>query len=810
MTENEAPINSEPGVRYNVQLFVIGALEPDQPYALEKLTPTGEYDQIQRNDNLFNVTEDLRLIIEDNTTRGKPVPKIGAGHGTDSRSQFYKANDLLKFLNVFVKMLVEVRKFEGSSNDAKPIETDEVQAMFEVVDPPEDVAHIKGPRPGARTGQKFVKEFVDKVTRATGADNDNCIRDFAETPYNTRCRVEGKPLVASDVLYHYPALQPLPNDPADKKVGGIKISRDRDSKGKPVGYATVLFHPPPVLGDNYKLKVTIKDIKGHPMPLAEDSGDPSPTTGASKREDFHTSTITVWKRVKIHMIAYQESVDMTRPDAYPIKWDEVKNAYSDAFIEVEKPPQERIVPVSEEEWMNYLDEFVYGAGARAVNKGFKWRRDLWNIYKDKSVNDNTLFHADFAKYSFPQIHPVTYEFRSEESQIEDKLREIARLVGWDLEQLYRYDVSPFFKNNEDWLKAQKDVGYPPPIRVSIPTRLNPSQDDDPTSTHFLHLLAVRILHDKLGEADWRKVVDQRAKALGNRLGLCVLLCKPPNDDTTVQGDHIGGKIFFMHETDYDVTLTFVHEMGHALFLNHGATDAIANDLCVVSTEREGAAGPYFEEHCSEDMMSCLMSYENDRYGARALGRGAIPVEWHFCGVCLLNLRLYNIKRMLDSDESTIFKKLQYNLKPTIVYLDEDGNLNEGYLDEQLNYHQGCLPPMPKDSWQTLLARYPQEGVHNNDGKDCYKDISFLGWMEQTTHICSGTNRRLHASWHSTNEDVAKVSYTKIGDYWYSRLHSSKTQTGSTNITFTVAFGPKPKRGPDTLVVTSDPFRVTVK
>ncbi len=726
-------------VSYNVKLYIDKeALPADPTFSIERLdSSTGKFEEkidgkeITSLNMLALKNKDLTVVITDNTADGDPI----RGPSPLTRRRFYANNRLVNFLYVFVPLRMEVRKFEGQSTTPVNVTNDEVIAMFEIVDPPEDTANVKGPRPGAaspRTGKGFIENFIKTVTNGAGSGDDNCIRGFATRPFNGRCRRPGDTVAASDVLFRRRAGRrvPIPADPSDDKVG-----RTRIRAGEPVGTANLFFHPPPIFGDSYRFKITLNDAAGNAVLLRDDAG--------SECTDFQTSSITIWKRVEIHMVVRQEGVNYNI-----IKWDQVRKAYRDAFIDVKEPPPERRLEIPLNEWMGYLNRFVYGRG-NSLRRN--WRRALWRIYRRE---ENVVDHiTDFSDYSFPQEH--------------------------------------------DYIAAPG---------------LTPTDDNDPNAWDLLGLLAQRAVRDRLG-VPWRTF---RSPFRGRRIGLCVLLCKPASESSGVGGRHEGGKLFYMVRTG-DVTCTFIHEMGHALFLRHGATSVVratqnpsarplrADAPFVVRTEAGGEEGPFLDDHYSEDMIACVMSYNNDYYGDGGniladtdhpshFDTADHPTDWHFCGVCLLLLRLYDRGSMLRAANDS-FRKLQYFQKPTIAAIGGNSVTTEsGTVIRNIQFPNSLT--IRRGRRQPLFILYPQEGVIDNSGRDPYKDLCHLA----RSRIIGGQRR---GRWTSTNRTVADVRVIRRGNIWVSFLRGRRR--GNAAIAFEIHYGPAAGD-----VVTSDPVNVRVQ
>lgn len=751
---------------FNAKIFVNEKALADSLCSIEKYdSTTKKYVKMtdKPNDDLLATKEELFLFVEDNTASGDP----DAGPSGNSRSWFY-TNKARGILDISFPLRVEVRKFLGQAKDALPMKNDEVEVMFEIIDLQENITHLTGPREKKgkeepKTGKRFIKRFIARTRLRKGSD-DNGISGFAITPFDTNGRVPGDKVAASHVLKYHTGwfIKALPEDPSNKKRAKLGVRSGSDDKGKPLGMVEVFLRPPPILGDNYMLKVTIMRAK-YAARLRDNNG--------RQCKDFQTPTLTVWKRVRIHMIAYQEGANYKA-----IKWEEVKRAYRDAFIDVTDATY--AFEIKNNEWMNiYLTKYVYGPHNVYSNL---WMVGAWTAYRLTAQCSQ-----DLKKYSFPQ--------------------------GTDA-------AGNSLVPDDNW-------------------NTNSSWD-------LLGLLAKEIIKAKLSGTpgarpgpgwDWEHYADPskywetfKDPSKGRKIGICLLFCQKPSDNSNVCGAHSGGKIFYMVPNG-DVTNTFVHEMGHALFLEHGATAvaratrhpgallppvvpaaeirALSEASIVIRTEASGSSGPFFDQHDSEDMVSCVMSYSCDRYD----GKGNLlpkkgkpkayvvihdnPTDWHFCGVCLLQLRFYDGERMLKA-ANPAFRKMQYSRKPRIVLKDGGPIPSPTYgIDVQpIKFPHGRPPhlTLPTGNSRDLCILYRKEGVEDQLGRNPFKDLSYL-----TETRINGLKR---AEWHSTRPHVAMAHSVRVGDVWVSRLEA--ISPGTATITFKIRRGHKQ-------VVKSKPFVVKV-
>jgi hypothetical protein len=131
----------------------------------------------------------------------------------------------------------------------------------------------------------------------------------------------------------------------------------------------------------------------------------------------------------------------------------------------------------------------------------------------------------------------------------------------------------------------------------------------------------------------------------------MLCCKDISPDTNLAGMYIGNGQFFMSFMD-DYTETFVHELGHALYLRHGLTghschrrpSGVWDSPALVSV----VPPENLYDHDLGDAVSCVMSYGNACFD-KEQNRREHGVEWHFCAVCLLKLRFWNTASLNKED-----------------------------------------------------------------------------------------------------------------------------------------------------------------
>lgn len=593
------------------------------------------WQNVEKGDDLLQINNKLRIIIEDNT----------GWDGLQSRgSQYLKNSQKLKdILNFSIPLKLEIRKFYNNQQLTAE-KSRNIQAVIEALDPEEDVNHVKGvfteENANHVSGGDFINLFNKKI-REQSPNNDNCDESLAPDILVDRCRAAGGSVRADKILFYSNSNNNL-NRRKSAPSNVVVVDQWQEEVENNVKFITanIDFRPPPILGDNYILKISIeKKFKKRWKKVR-----------LKERDGYKTPEITIWRKVRLKLFVQgSSSNDASVYDS--IRWDDVKKAYSDAYIEVEYPTTPHSItssnkhPHSQKEsqtyyyiiptdqWINYLQNHVYA----------EWKSAEWKKWKEKHLKE---LKKDLDKYSFP--------------------------IG---------------KNGE----------------LSPPDNPKPSDNPNNTSWNFLGKLAHEIVKDVLSKEE---NVNACVKCgVSTKDCFYVLVCRPPSQYSTVGGRFEFGKLFYM-VTSGDVAKTLAHELGHALFLKHGATTFFKKPQAVV-TKRWGGdggdSGPFWDLHDSENMVSCIMSYENNHYNVEH------PVNWHFCGVCLLLLRFYDEEKLIGNN---IFNDVQYTLR-------KGGNMIIGYFKSK---HTDILK-MKKGESRALYVLYPREGVVNNLGLDYYKDVS---------------------------------------------------------------------------------------
>ncbi|MBC7090792.1 MAG: hypothetical protein H5T50_02615, partial [Nitrososphaeria archaeon] len=559
-------------VSYNVALKVQPPAQ-NTNYTIEReqdfLDYSGRpiYGPIEEEVDLTGSSNEFRICILENVGDN--------GSYISDKCQFYSRWNIMGKIDIYIPVRIEVSKL--AADEPEDYVGGEVSAIIELLDPPENIDIIKGPQGTGRNGAKFVKDLVYKE-----GGGDNCPNTFAPIKFRERCRSpqDNVDKVQKIVLDERKRPFRVHSENPNAIIVPIDCIEDKfeenSNKVIKIGYKRILLHFPPIAGNNYRLKISLINRSGKEVSIRDKSNP-----------DHHllyvqTPTITIWKRIKIEMVALQEGINYS-----DMKWWILKSTFADAFIEVEEPPPEKRYTITREEWMKYLGEEVYRG----------WHKNEWKEYsKPVYVNEHI---QDFGDYSFPQEHP--------------------NIPGSKL--LTPPDDDPNNLNRDTWT--------------------------------FLEKMARRIFREKLGVQNYNRM---RNPLRGYNIGVCALICKPPYNGSGVGGLSFYNKMFYI-VSGYNIELTFAHEFGHALFLRHAPTYYVRNSNIPYTTRYEGGGseGPYWDDHDSEDMISCIMSYTDSS-------------ELHFCGLCLLTLRLYDRKRMISGEDDTL-RKMLYQKTPTIYWVE---------------------------------------------------------------------------------------------------------------------------------------------
>ncbi|MEM2538693.1 MAG: hypothetical protein QXE38_05225 [Candidatus Methanomethylicia archaeon] len=630
---------------------------------LQKKTGNGWKD-ISVEIDLLQTKDELRIIVEDNTGCGAKL----------SRGNFYMQNsNLIKdILNFSIPLKLEIRKFHGDKQ--LPVEgSDDIRAVITVIDLREDINQVKGvfSSSSKNSGKEFITLFNEIIRNLS--PHDNCAKTLAPKVLEARCRISK--IIADSILFYSNSNNRLSKYSKELRFSNSVFvnqwQEEKDGNGIKFITANIDFRPPPILGDNYAFRISIEkgpDYISSKQFIKYKNG----------KDCYETPKITIWRKIRLKL--FVQGSNPSDISVYnQINWSEVKQAFNDAYIEIEYPTtphpvdsshthphsqvQDYFYIIPTDQWINYLDKYVYKI----------WNNKAWAYLKK---NNLCQLRKDLQQYSFP-------------------------------------------------------------------ASLAPSDNNPPTSWDFLGILAYEIAKDVMLREEGKTAKPN--DAVSTQDCFYVLVCRIPSKNSEVCGMFTGGKCFYM-VVNGDVTCTFAHEMGHALFLKHSATDfEIFQDsqgkICPIIFKKKVSVSEW-DLHDSEDMISCIMSYENDYHGA------SNSVNWHFCGVCLLLLRFYDETKLV---KNKFFKSIQYNgtvrkegkkalrntklrkeffknIRNMSKVLRDTGNMDIAHLYIDPNTYKSSplsfspLKMHQKDK-RVLLVLYPQEKVINNLKYDFYKDVS---------------------------------------------------------------------------------------
>jgi hypothetical protein len=615
-----------------------------------------------------------RVMIHDNhaatstDTADTGMNVLGGGADTFSKPSCYTLNLWTRDVRPAVGFRVTIKKWAaGVQVNVSP---DEVFVTWKVEDPEEEYDQIDKCLNSAQP-KKFIKDFFKyfkrKTNNASSKVDDNCSTMFGGARHRDgvidACEVlSPSPFNAAAALLdaaRLPRCDDPPgtpkSDPHRGRRGKSEVGSGTAPDGKPIGYSEVFFFPPPISGDNYAFSIGLVSGEGAVL----DFLDPD----SNRVKEYKTGPFTLWRKVTIDMLVTFDNVNTNY-----IVWNDVKNAYAAAFMEVVPPAGAGIVKFNQATWKIVVKKYFKDIGK-----------------PDADVNNNALY--DYANYFLPALPGLT--------------KEDCWTFGKQLAQRFMD-------------RAYTDKGKTSP-------RTDLAQDTCP--------------------------------------GLYVFLSKDLQAVSTALGMYMGEREFFM-VTVGDATCTFTHEMGHALYLRHALTSfnhSNADHSKWITYDVEHTRGAWLD-HDQKDAIVCTMAYENDYYQDDGAGgvqvRALNPVQWHFCGVCLLKLRFWDTVLLRDNAQ---FRKFIYSqmkpLKLANTAVAELGNFT-----------------IPAGDAGYIFCIAPAESTTNNLGGVFKKNVS---------HMTDG-------EWVSTvPARAAFLSFVENTVTYYNKLQADPVKKGKTQVKFKV-------------------------
>lgn len=610
------PVEEEiPETKFEITLSFLGSdhVDHDEDYRCSFELQDDEENAVTAGEEL--TSDAYRILIDDNHALPDHKSHLLGDFGDHlSRPRIYKyrlGNGWMRDIKPAVGFRVEVKQMRGGR--PVPFPSDRFFLQWEIEDPSEEyepISEAMDPDQPKAWMKNFVKRFRRKEDEE---EDDNCPSEFGGA------RPANQSVQPSDVLYETPFQTSNPQELEQVEDGGGRspVQPGVDGDGNPIGFSEVVFFPPPMGGDNYQFTLTLTDERGNRLPLQTESN--SVTTG----------TFTIWRKTKIDLAVATDNVTFNS-----IQWEDVKNAFRAAFIEIEKPKE--IKKFSKREWKGILIGYF-------VNNG---------IDVDEAVDDSNY---DYANYFLPSFS--------------------GKGENWVNNHFPRV-VKRFLK------KAYEDT-----------SRTDPRREDS----------------------------DQETTP-----GLYFFFSKPLHKESTDAGRYLGDREFWVSNRGKDSTGTLVHEMGHALFLRHSITEFDEENEVT-----KDILNDYWHDHDQRDAIPCAMAYSNDYYEENH------PVEWHFCGVCLLTLRFYDRVSMRHNNK---FRDIIYKgLMPVKI---SDKSFNEIHHTIEIS----------KGEKMKLKAIGRGENSVNNYGKKFRKDITS---MESVRDRSGGIISKI--KWVSNNKNVAKFT-----------------------------------------------------
>jgi hypothetical protein len=337
-----------------------------------------------------------RVMIHDNhaatstDTDDAGLNVLGGGADTWSKPFCYQLNQWTRDIRPAVGFRVLIKKWAAGAQ--VNLSADELRVSWKIEDPEEEFDQVDKCRNPAQP-KKFLKDFFKyfkrKTDSATSKVDDNCSTMFGgqrerdgvidacnvlfESPFNAGAAASG--------LSGLPRLDDPPGTPKSDPYRGRRarsaVIPDVAADGKAVGVSDVFFFPPPISGDNYIFTIGLVSAGGAVIDFLDPDN--------KRAKEYKTGPFTLWRKVNIEMMVTFDNVDK----GY-IKWDDVKNAYAAAFMEVVPPKPANIKEFDEATWKIVVKKYFKDIGK-----------------PDADVNNNALY--DYANYMLPALPGLTKE-----------------------------------------------------------------------------------------------------------------------------------------------------------------------------------------------------------------------------------------------------------------------------------------------------------------------------------------------------------------------------------------------------------------
>ncbi|MEO8379870.1 MAG: hypothetical protein ABI779_09430 [Acidobacteriota bacterium] len=547
---------------YEVELIYDRASTPQQDPAYQAIfslsSGAGEaapHAEMYSGDPILGDAEHYRLTIRDVFTvtdvSSDAVTLLGPTGDTISRPADYRTNGWMPRVRCAVPIQLRIQKKDSNDRNV-PMKKGEVFVAWSVDDPPASFVAETMPIPAPRT-ITWLREFYRRTgPRVQGriAGNKNCPKKFGGV------REDDGGVKAPSVLGRL-----LP----DGQVVALAALGDSEAKSSVAvaadgsGTSNILFCPPPIGGDSYRINVALVGKKGERMRVWH------PVVRGRLSYSHHTGIITMWRSFPISFIFRLEMED-------PIVWDAVADTYAAAYVEIEK---------------NHASTTDFEISSYSID------RHIAAAFQD-------VFHDQY--------------------------------TGW-----------------------RRGVLVPQSVSIALSLNVIQGRIDRLVKSVVSGVAAVSM-----------GVGDPNDDAYDFRSGLYVVVCAKIAPDADLVGQYIGSGQFLSTEFN-DITKTCKHEIGHAFYLRHGYTVPLyaMGELDMASK----SDFPY--DHDSADVMSCLMSYANDAVDTEGNALGT-PVTAHFCSVCLLSLRFWDMVKVRGDAqfqtmiERDLLSRTAYLLDPPVL------------------------------------------------------------------------------------------------------------------------------------------------